>query len=75
MARFADWREIVNPKEDTEAANWSDCPNHYPHDSAATSRPCRCGACAVCGFQKHTAIHCGTIEHPDRPFGHFYVAK
>ena len=46
------------------ALNADDCP---------TSR-CRCGTCRRCGYQKHTAIHCGVIGAPDRPYGHVFNA-
>ncbi len=37
---------------------------------------CHCGACAVCGNAKHTAIHGGFFgEDPGgRPYGHEFVS-
>ncbi len=48
------------------ALDISDCPN-WP------DRPCRCNPlCLECGYRKHTAIHCGTMQNPRKPYGHVY---
>lgn len=36
---------------------------------------CKCGKCAICGYQKHMAIHCGVIGNPQKPYGHVFIAE
>lgn len=38
-------------------------------------RRCRCGTCAVCGYQKHTGIHGPIHDQPpgSKPWGHEYI--
>lgn len=39
---------------------------------------CRCGACAKCGFQKHTGVHgpeFGKQGGVDPPIGHEFVPR
>ena len=38
---------------------------------------CRCGACSLCGHQKHKAIHGPVHGEPpgSKPWGHEYIQK
>ena len=37
---------------------------------------CRCKpVCKICGYRRHQAIHCGTINNPAKPYGHAFVPK
>lgn len=38
---------------------------------------CRCGRCAVCGYQKHEGIHGPLVGQPpgSKPWGHEFVPE
>jgi len=40
-------------------------------------RSCRCGACSLCGAQKHTAIHGPYYRQPpgSKPYGHKFQSN
>lgn len=48
------------------AVDLKSCPSYPPK--------CKCGACTICGFKKHMAIHGPSYGQPpgSRPYGHEY---
>jgi hypothetical protein len=52
------------------AVDFNECPSRY-------SRLCRCGPCAICGYQKHMGIHGPLFGQPagSLPYGHEYVPE
>ncbi len=58
------------PNKQQGAVDLSEC----PHPAGRYQRGCRCGKCAACGLQKHTAIHGPLLGQPpgSKPWGHEY---
>jgi hypothetical protein len=54
------------------AVDADECPKRY-----CGWRYCRCGACAVCGFHKHMAIHGPLLGQPagSKPWGHEFTPQ
>lgn len=57
--------------EERGAVDYRECPK------GGGAGRCRCGICAVCGFPKHSALHCAFYGQPagSKPFDHAYVPK
>lgn len=56
------------------AVDLDECPDRL---WSSTRLSCRCGACVVCGCQKHTAIH-GPVDggsKGSKPFGHEFTVR
>lgn len=65
-------KELLS-NEQRGAVDFNECPEI---GSKMRWGSCRCGPCAVCGHQKHTAVHGPMFGEPagSKPWDHEYVA-
>ncbi len=65
---FTDHRTYWRKDQATGAVELNECPSRGR---------CHCGYCAVCGWQKHMAVHGGIVGEPKngRPYGHVFEAE
>ena len=62
------------PRKKNIGAPYQECPRGTSF-FRCTCRSCRCGRCAICGFQKHMAIHGPKEEGSSEPWDHEFVPE